>query len=147
MAYTTQAYIEARLNSAELINLLDDDGDGSIDDGLLDAVIANVSKDIDGQLANVYTVPFSSPYPAMVVSSATLLVCYELYRRRLNYKETNPFQSDYDRVWKQLDAIRKGDESLDIDFPREFPMGAVTGRNTIYAGGVFNVGATPTNSM
>lgn len=146
-AYTDITKIQARLNSAELDNLLDDDGEGNRDAGLLDQIIANVSGDIDGQLANIYTVPFASPYPAAVVSMATLLACFELYRRRLQAGEQNVFQRDYDRIWAQLEAIRKGEESLDQDYPRSFPMGAVTGQNTIYSGGVLGGSMTVASSM
>lgn len=114
MAYVTQAGIEAEIPGPHLVEALDDDGDGLMDTGALDQVIANASAAVDALIAGAYTVPLADPAPAMVQRAALVFACETIYRRRQVPEERNPFakESGELRVW--LMGVGRGEQKLDV---------------------------------
>lgn len=112
MAYTTQADVEAKVSALVLDDVLDDNGDGQRDSGLLDQVIANASIEVDGFICNRVTTPVVTP-PASVQSAALWFTIRDLYGRR---------QRDLPKDWaaaiaaveKWLMAVRDGTQTLDF---------------------------------
>lgn len=111
-AYVTRAEIEASgLPPKWLVEALDDNGDKAEDTGLLDAIIARASADVDGILGQRFAVPFATP-PPVAARAARILVMATLYRRRLVPEDKNPYaKAEVDAVAK-LTRIAVGDEPL-----------------------------------
>ena len=133
-AYTTRSAILGEIQLSDLIALTDDAPcRGSVNDTVLNQIIANASGFIDRSLANIYgqQLPFN-PVPASVASMALTVACYRLYRRRLVPDEKNNFTEEYNNVCKMLEQINKGDMHIDDVPDRDYPQGAVTSQPTIY---------------
>lgn len=121
MGYTTQANILGNIQTADLIALTDDDMPplGVINNTILNQVIENASTMIDQYIGNIYAVPLANP-PGGIVSMATTIVCYQLYRRRLVPDEKNNFTEDYQRVIKFLEAVNSAEKTLPLPLIRDF---------------------------
>lgn len=124
MAYVIQAEIEAEVPPQHLTDALDDDRDGARDAGLLDQIIANASRQVDGFLATIYTVPFASP-PPVVRQAALVFVCEALYSRRERGGDANPWKARADAWREQLKLIGTTSMPLDATIAMAFPPGAV----------------------
>jgi len=127
----------------DLIALTDDDNTGSLNQSILDSIIAAAGDTIDAAIGNIYQVPIS-PVVAPITSWALTITCYMLYRRRLVPDEKNNFTEAYNRVTKLLDMVNDGKYRLNLEESRDFSQVAVAATSTIY--GV--VGSNmPANSM
>lgn len=115
MAYTTEAEIKALIPAPELIDALDDDGDGQADDNLLTQIITNAGVSIDALLANRFEVPFTD-VPTAVKRAALVFACCDIYRRRRVPGDKNPWQAECDRWMDIFMRVRKGEEELDGSF-------------------------------
>lgn len=144
-AYTTQAAINGNIQMADLIALTDDVGTGQLNAGILNQVIANASGIVDWNCANIYgqQLPFN-PVPLSVASMALTIACYMLYERRETPMEQNKFAPRYKDVMAFLSKVNTGEMHLDDVPTRDFPQGAISGRPTIYAGGIFGTGVVST---
>lgn len=115
MPYTTQAEIEAEIPALFLRRALDDDGDGSADDGVLDQVIANAGRAVDAALEGLYTVPLD-PVPAVAREAAFIFTCEAIYnRRRQHNDERNPYTDRANTLRTKLERIGKGELPLTLD--------------------------------
>jgi len=133
-AYTTQSAIEGEIAPSDLIAFTDDGNTGSLNETILNQIIANASGYIDARVANIYEVPFD-PVPSAVASMALSIVCYRLFRRRLTPDEKNPFYEEWKEVRAFLDEVNKGEAHIDLTQQRDFPQGALTSQPSIYTGG------------
>lgn len=112
MAYTTQEKIQTLIPAQNLTDALDDDRDGSADDGLLDTIIETAANAVDAYLAGLFTVPFTTP-PAPIQEAALIFACEMVYARRLGLDEKNPFTVRAN-VWRErLQKIGAGQLPLD----------------------------------
>jgi phage gp36-like protein len=123
MAYTTQAKIVAKLPAQHLNDACDDDGDGSADNGVLDAVIAGAATAVDAYLAGLYSVPFADPAPAVCQEAALVFACETIYDRR-QIVEKNPYKERADFWRDRLEKIGKGEIPLDASQAKEYTPGA-----------------------
>lgn len=112
MAYISATDLQAYISATQMVQFLDDDGDGVADGGLLDNIIATCSSVADAALAPIYTVPFVV-VPAAVKSATVFYVCEALYDRRLTPTEINPFRSRAEEWRNVLKLIGSG--KLDLD--------------------------------
>ncbi len=71
----------ARVDEATLVALADDDGDGAVDAGVIEAAATDASAEIDAALAGRYAVPFS-PVPDLIRGLCASLAADALFRRR-----------------------------------------------------------------
>lgn len=127
-AYTTQAALNGYISQANLVSLTDDTGAGSVDQGVLSAIIASVSNTCDGLLAATYPVPFTgTPLPTLVVEAATIFACEALYARRLVPNEHNPFSARADIFRKAIFDICQKGGGLDNAQARIVNVGFVDG--------------------
>lgn len=66
MAYATLSDLIARFGEAELIQLTDRQGDGIVDQAVIDQALADAGAVIDGYLAGRYSLPLVSVPPILV---------------------------------------------------------------------------------
>ena len=145
-AYTSKTAILGEIQMSDLIALTDDDNTGSLNETVLNQVIANASGYIDRKVANIYgaQLPFV-PVPVSVASLALIIACYRLYRRRLVPDEKNNFAGEYNDACDFLNKVNIGEMHLDDVPSRDFPQGAITGQTTIYGNSPFSGGRIPSS--
>lgn len=78
MPYVTQAELEERFGTAELLQIADRDDDESVDTAVVDAAIADADAMIDSYCRALYTVPFD-PVPAEIRKVAADIARYNLW--------------------------------------------------------------------
>ncbi len=122
--YFTLEEIAAKVPSALLLEALDDNADGQIDQPVWAKVAAASCNEVDGILGQSYAVPFASaPDTPALVASAARVFCWEtLYLRRGHGDaKTNPFITAADSMRLKLDAIAAGKEALTPSATRPSP--------------------------
>ena len=120
--YTNAAAIYSKIPQPRVIEALDDDGDGQIDAGALDQIIANASLAVDGALQSRYSgqIPFD-PIPPFVAQCALIFACEDICRRREITGDKNPFTAEAKALRDRLDLIAKRIIPLDPDTEPEAP--------------------------
>lgn len=113
MSYVARQQITAKIPAPLLTEALDDDGDGAEDAGLLDQIIANASQAVHGFLSGLFTVPFPDPAPTAVQQAAFIFTLEEIYARRSERDEKNPWRDQADFWRERLQQI--GDRKLPLD--------------------------------
>ena len=78
MAYVTQAELEERFGTDELLQIADRDDDESVDNAVVDAAIADADAMIDSYCRARYGVPFD-PVPAEIRKVAADIARYNLW--------------------------------------------------------------------
>lgn len=121
MAYCAKADIQKEISDAQLINLTDDAGTGSMDDAKITAAIAKADALIDSYCGQVETVPFTTVPPIIKQHSITIAI-YFLFTRRNQVPENR--QKNYDDAISHLKDIAVGKASLPV-------TGEVTGDDQI----------------
>lgn len=91
MAYTNLQQITMRIPAPVLNDALDDNRDGMMDAGAVDALIATASAEVDGYLQGLFSVPFLDPAPSKVASAALAFCCEMIYARRSVPADQNPY--------------------------------------------------------
>lgn len=127
--YCNQSDIEGEIQDADLIQLTDDNGTGSLNSVVLNQVIANASGEIDRYVGNVYDIPFN-PVPPSVESMAIIITCYRLYRRREVPDEKNKYYEDYRGVRDYLKLVQQREAVLDLSASQDFSQVAANTRYT-----------------
>ncbi|PKN35648.1 MAG: DUF1320 domain-containing protein [Deltaproteobacteria bacterium HGW-Deltaproteobacteria-19] len=138
MAYSTQTDIEEQVSQAELIELTDDTGAGSVDTSAVARAIADADAEIDGYCGARYTVPFS-PAPAMIRKLSVDIAVYNLFSRRSNLKMPEDRQKRYDNAVRFLRDVSRGLISLGADAPAE-PDSGLPRASTDRADRIFTTG-------
>jgi len=131
ITYTSIDQIKSKLPFDFMVDSLDDNRDGMIDDDVWQAVAEDAAVTIDGQLGQRYAVPFDiSDLPAIVRDASKTLILETLYiRRGYADREKNPFRDAADRIRKTLAAIGNGDIPLTPDSIKPLPsVMAITGQ-------------------
>lgn len=122
MIYLEQAQVETAIPALHLNDALDDDRDGTADDGVLDNIIASCSQAVDAFLSGLFTVPFETP-PAAVREAAFVFTCERIYDRR-QIVEKNPWKARADYWRERLEKIGDGKLPLDAGTEKQFTPGA-----------------------
>ncbi len=112
--YVTQSELAAEIPAQLLLEALDDDGDGVLDDSAWAAVLSAASTAVDGFLAARYTVPFTTP-PAPVKAAAFAFAGEMVYSRRGTPTDKNPFTKRADYWRTQLAKIGAGNGGLESE--------------------------------
>ena len=113
--YFTLDEIAAKVPSDLLVEALDDNADGQIDQPVWAKVAAASCNEVDGILGQRYSTPFAAaPDTPALVAAAARLFCWEtLYLRRgKGDAATNPFLTLADSMRAKLDVIAAGKEPL-----------------------------------
>jgi phage gp36-like protein len=79
--YCTQTDMENRLDPKHLVELADDDADGTTDTAVVEAAIADADGLIDSHLRSRYSVPLD-PVPALITKLSADLAIASLFARR-----------------------------------------------------------------
>ena len=117
MAYSEKADILEQITDEELIQLTDDSGIGSVDDGVVSRAIADADAEIDSYCATRYSVPFSG-VPVMIRKLSVDIALYHLYsRRQLVVPEER--KDRYNAAIRYLRDVAKGIVSLGGDAPAQ----------------------------
>lgn len=111
-AYTSLDQVHAKLPAQFVREALDDDLDGFADEAVWTAVSEGAAREVDGFLGMKYTVPFTAPLPAIIVTAALYLVMETLYDRRGLTGEKNPYFERAEAERKKLRAIGNGEMPL-----------------------------------
>lgn len=124
--YIAQQSLEDELGgNARLVEALDDDNDGKIDDGLVARICQRASDAVDSFLSGRYAVPLS-PVPKLAVEAALIFACEQIYnRRRQGVDEKNPYTPRADDLRDRLKRISDREESLDAKELPAFLPGAI----------------------
>lgn len=113
--YITLDEVAAKLPAALVLEALDDNADGQIDQPVWAKIAAAACDEVDASVGQRYTTPFAAlpDTPALIRSAALLFVCEMLYLRRgKGDKDTNPFLSRADAMRQKLDLIADGKQPL-----------------------------------
>ena len=114
-----------RLNDA-----LDDDGDGQVEVGLLDRLMAAASGAVDSFLQGRYITPLN-PAPAIAVEAALVFTVEKIYnRRKQGPNEKNPYEERATEMRQRLKKISDREESLDAQERAAFRPGAIIERES-----------------
>lgn len=107
MTYVTDAALAAQTYSAEIEQLLDRNGDGSRDSGVLTLAISTADAMIDGYLAGTYDVPLAT-VPPLISQIGCDIVRYMLW------STTPPEEARkrYEDAMRRLIDINKGTLTL-----------------------------------
>jgi phage gp36-like protein len=112
--YSSITRIKSKLTEQTLIQLTDDEGLGQANDARITAALEKGSSVIDLFCGVKYSVPFASPWPAVIDDLADDLAEYELYARKV--QEFPPAVKERrDNAARFLTDISKGTASLGID--------------------------------
>lgn len=117
MAYITQSDIAGQVPAAFLLQALDDDGDGLADAGIWDGIVSAAQNEIDGRLAAAYSVPFSSPVPALIKAVCSVLALWLVYKRRGITGAANPWDELANKWLDKLNKVGEGKETIDVNLP------------------------------
>jgi hypothetical protein len=110
--YTLLAQVKAKLPYEFIVEALDDDRDGMIDDEVWQAVCEDAATQVDSRMGKRYPVPFDpAELPPIIESSALMFVLETLYQRRgYGTEENNPFLSAARAARKELTEIGNGEQ-------------------------------------
>ena len=110
VTYTTLAEVKAKLPYDFIIEALDDDKDGLMDEDVLTAVLEDAANQVDARLGKRYSVPFNPAALEPIISSSSLMFVLEtLYQRRgYGTEENNPFLASARAARAELNEIGNG---------------------------------------
>lgn len=137
MAYVTRAQITAKLPPQFLLQALDDNGDGTEDADLFDAVVSGADAEVDGILGQRFSVPFTGTVPPIVGQASLIFVLDTLYLRRGYGTEANPnpVAGRAKDMRTKLQRIALGEEPLAPEASRSRPsVTVITETSRVYSG-------------
>lgn len=111
-AYCTLADIIKIIPERDLIQLTDDEGNGTVNEDRVDTAITDASNEIDGWIGKKCALPLDT-VPALLVSLAARMAAYYLHLRR---PEATPeeIKESYKGAVKMLEAYSKGTFTLGL---------------------------------
>jgi phage gp36-like protein len=112
MVWLTQTDIEAKIGARKVIELADDDKDGTADPAVLAALMATAEKEAESALAG-YTIPTEAPWPPMLVDLGADCAIRRLYQRR-GLEQITAYNDAYGETMLDdlLTEIREGKRAL-----------------------------------
>lgn len=126
MSYATPQQISDEIGGWPRLNdALDDDGDGQVEEGLLDRLLSAASGAVDRFLQGRYVTPLN-PVPAIAVEATLVFTIEKIYnRRKQGPNERNPYEERATEMRKRLKKISDREESLDAQERPAFRPGAI----------------------
>jgi phage gp36-like protein len=109
MSYCTLDDIKNDISEAELIQLTDDEGTGTIDETKVADAIADADSEIDTYLRGRYDLPLD-PVPRILKKLSVGIALYYLFHRRQIQNEA--IKERYDNAVRLLARIAKGEVHL-----------------------------------
>jgi phage gp36-like protein len=105
VAYTAQGDLDEYLSEQSLIQLTDDDRNGTVDSAIVTECIVGAEAEVNGLLATRYDVPFTTA-PEIVKEICVVFTVLRLFLRRGGVPES--FQTLVDQKREILDRIVEG---------------------------------------
>ena len=115
--HLTEDEVAHLLVGAHLVELTDDDALGVVDQGRVDEAISAAQGEVDGYLAERYTVPLS-PVPPLVKAACEDIAIYNLYSRTQD-EIPESRKTRYAGAVRLLEKLASGAISLGIADPPE----------------------------
>ena len=117
--HINQADIESRIDHAKLVQLTDDARTGQVNEGVINAIIADAEGSFDSYARTRYSLPV--PTTQKVKDLCLTIAVYILYARRATVKDgiLEVKKQMYDNAIKDLQAISKGQAALDVPAAEE----------------------------
>jgi len=115
--YCTLDDLKLAIDEERLIELTDDDRQGTVDASRVDDAISAAQGEVDGYLQERYDVPLD-PVPALVKGACRDITVYHLYSRKVE-EVPEVRQKRYDNAIKLLTKIAAGQISLGVATPPE----------------------------
>jgi phage gp36-like protein len=112
MPYAVKADLEDRFSAQEILQLLDRDGNGVEDPGVLDKVLADTDAEIDAYLRTRYTLPLN-PVPTVIVRLAAEIARYRLWSNNASEEVRNRYKD----AIKFLTSVSQGEVQLGANTP------------------------------
>ncbi len=130
MAYAGLVDIQKHIATADLIDLTDDAGTGSVDETVVLEAIATADELIDGYLRGRYAVPLAT-VPGLIRTLSVDLAVYVLYDRKKFLEIPEQLKETRKNAVELLGRIAKGEVVLGITVPSaEAPSGDVLTNKT-----------------
>lgn len=115
MAYATLTDIERQIDSADLIQLTDDERTGDVDTDVVTRAIADADEEIDGYIGSRLAVPLD-PVPGIIRKMSVDIAIYNLYsRRRAEIPEAR--RDRYNDAIRFIRSVAKGEISMGANDP------------------------------
>lgn len=129
MGYITNADISERLGSATLVQLADDDGNGTADTGVIDEARLGAEAEVNSYLAARYAVPINlTVHPELVDMLASLTL--DLAEDRLRSRRP-PVSADFVRRFTESREWLRRLADGTVELPSIAGVAASTSRGTI----------------
>ncbi len=112
MAYTDYTKLKNRMPDKDIIELTDDAALGTVNNTVLDAVIADAESEINGKLRGRYTAPIS-PVPAAIEWIAAVLTMNRLYSRNHRLILSDGIAREVKSARLALDELQSGKQILE----------------------------------
>ncbi len=112
MTYATQADLETRFGADEVLQLVDRDGDGEADEGVVAGALAEAAAEIDAYLAGRYPLPLATT-PGVLARLACDIARYRLYID----VAPEEVRKRYEDARRLLEGIAAGRVSLGLPAP------------------------------
>jgi phage gp36-like protein len=114
VAYCTETDVQiAAGGPAKLLELVDQDGNGTADDGVLDAAIEAAQAEMDPYLEKQVKVPLSDPIPSDVKWRCAKLAVLFLREARGSVSDEHIKEREQHVAW--LDGVASGKIALAVD--------------------------------
>lgn len=114
MSYASLDDLVAAFGQAEIDRLLDRDGSGVHDPGVLEAALADADAEIDGYLVGRYALPLS-PVPRLIVRIACDTTRYRLW----SVNASEEVRRRYEDARRLLEALRQGSVQIGAPAPTD----------------------------
>lgn len=125
MQYVEKVDLHGFLPPQFVVEALDDNGDGQVDEDSWAAVQKAAVQEVDGILGQRYKTPFKHPFPSIVTHAARIFAAEQLYARRGMAGDKNPWTARADEERKKLRLIAEGKAPLGPGFDRAKPSVSV----------------------
>ncbi len=125
MTYVSIDNLKPSIPERLLIQALDDDGDGAVDEPVWEGLADAASRAVDAPLSQSYRVPFAAPLPALVSEAARIFALEMIWQRRGAFGEANPVGTQADEMRRRLSRVGVGDEPLTATAKHGAPSVAV----------------------
>ena len=120
MQYSTLDDIRQIVTENTLIQLIDDNQTGAVDQDKVDDAIAYSQEVIDGYLRGRYELPLTR-LPGVIKILSADLTFYRLYSRRFDTDLPEAVRDKFKTSIRILEQIQKGQILLDSEIPEQIP--------------------------
>ena len=135
-SYVSQSDLTTRLGADLLVNLTNEDPDAvAVDTSAMNEAIDDAEAEVNGYVGAQYALPFTAPFPRLVVSIARRVTIFHLYQLQPGMVPES-VEADYTRAIEQLEKIAAGKISLGLKTDgTDATASAESGRVAIRRGG------------